>query len=543
MEPKNTEQQQAHALFYQTELSQQQIADILNVNRKTLYLWIKEGDWLRTKYAVRNAPMQLTERYYAQLQALNDVIAAREEAPYPTKEESEIIKRLTTTIRQLGGRQTLGETVEILSMFLDTIQRQNEPLSKEVIPYMTKHIRSQTQNVPLDEKLRRTAQSIRFDKEYEDYLAKNPDPIPTPTEPNTTEPQSPDNTRTENPHPALTYGAAFGSVGCNPTNSRPTDNAGITSNGQQPPTTPVMATEETISPNGQQAPPTPVMARQDATLLNDQQAPPTHVMAGHETISPNEQQAPPTPVMARQEAISPNEQQVPSTPVMARHETISPNGQQVPSTPVMARHETISPNGQQAPPTPVMARQEAISPNEQQVPSTPVMARHEIISPNGQQVPPTPVMARHEAISPNGQQAPPTPVMARHEAISPNGQQAPPTPVMARHEATLLNNHQAPHCPTDRVTIGQRTPITIPIQNPSKPLPTQPISENSDTTITPQKNIESGAILLPSGEMYTPRTPEQMAETQAAYDAKWAVDRKMYRIMNGLPDEDDNKAA
>jgi hypothetical protein len=117
MAPNTTAKEQARRLYFQSNFTQQQIADIAGVNVRTVFDWINQGDWKRAKDMVLNAPTFLAEQYYHQLAALNKTIAARLDAPYPTKEESEIMRRVTATLKTVKGKRSRPELVEILADF------------------------------------------------------------------------------------------------------------------------------------------------------------------------------------------------------------------------------------------------------------------------------------------------------------------------------------------------------------------------------------------------------------------------------------------
>ncbi len=175
MEPKH---QQAFNLYFQTDLTQQQIADLLDINRKTLYTWIKQGSWARAKYAARHAPCILIDQYYAQLHAMNKEISGREERPYPTKEEAEIMRKLGATIKQIrpGDKITSAENVELMTDFLDHIQRQDPATVDTILPHLDKYVdfvldKGQGLNFSLEKQKYNDEQA---DKEYETWLAKQP---------------------------------------------------------------------------------------------------------------------------------------------------------------------------------------------------------------------------------------------------------------------------------------------------------------------------------------------------------------------------------
>ncbi|MBS1687282.1 MAG: hypothetical protein JSS96_01055 [Bacteroidetes bacterium] len=136
---------QAHDLYFQTDMSQSQIAELLNVNRKTLYLWMKEGNWQQVKRSARHTPSILAEQYYRQLAAINDKIEAREDQPYPTREEAEIIRKLTLTIGRIKTGQTVSEHIETMTRFMEQLKTEAPSLVKEILPYTDSFIKKAKQ--------------------------------------------------------------------------------------------------------------------------------------------------------------------------------------------------------------------------------------------------------------------------------------------------------------------------------------------------------------------------------------------------------------
>jgi len=160
-------QQKAHDLFFQTDLNQQQIADLVGVNRKTLYGWIKQGNWLRAKHAANYAPMILVEQYYAQLAALNNKVAARDE-PFPTKEEADIIRKISMTIEKVKNeKQAVCEIIELFTNFTNELKRKDMELTKKIIVHMDEYVKKHT-----DEgnpgKISR--QELEFEQEYQQWI-------------------------------------------------------------------------------------------------------------------------------------------------------------------------------------------------------------------------------------------------------------------------------------------------------------------------------------------------------------------------------------
>ena len=144
MEAKQNEYHQARNLYFGTTMTQQQIADMLKINRKTLQRWIDDGAWKQARYAAAHAPMVLTEQYYHQLGMLNKEIAERKERPYATKEESEIIKRLSSTVKTIDkGKPGIVQTIEVFTALTDTMMRKEHEFeaTKALVGYMDRHVR------------------------------------------------------------------------------------------------------------------------------------------------------------------------------------------------------------------------------------------------------------------------------------------------------------------------------------------------------------------------------------------------------------------
>jgi len=143
MEPSKL--RQAHDLYFQTDMSQSQIAELLDINRKTLYLWMKESNWQQVKRSARHTPSILAEQYYQQLAAINEQIAAREAQPYPTREEAEIIRKLTLTIGRIKTGQTVSEHIETMTRFMEQLKVDAPTLINEILPHTDKFIKKAKQ--------------------------------------------------------------------------------------------------------------------------------------------------------------------------------------------------------------------------------------------------------------------------------------------------------------------------------------------------------------------------------------------------------------
>ncbi len=160
------EQQKAQYLYLHTDFTQKEIAEQLDIDRKTLYNWMREGNWKRARYIVRNAPVVLVEQYYNQLGAINRDIENRQDRPYPTKEESEIMRKLATTIKSVAGdRRPVSDNIELFSEFTTFLKAKG--VAKQMMPYMNEYIQSKVREA---DALDFNAKGRKEDKEYENWL-------------------------------------------------------------------------------------------------------------------------------------------------------------------------------------------------------------------------------------------------------------------------------------------------------------------------------------------------------------------------------------
>ncbi len=161
--------EQAKRLFFQSKLTRAQIAAIIGVHPRTLFDWIREGDWKSARNTAANAPMFITEQYYNQLNAMNRNISERSDRPFPTKEEADIMRKLSMTIRQVKVRQGLSETIEIFALFSNFLRYKKPHIIEEVMHSMTDYLNTLKVNItqtPIDQ----YNQQQEIKKDWEQYL-------------------------------------------------------------------------------------------------------------------------------------------------------------------------------------------------------------------------------------------------------------------------------------------------------------------------------------------------------------------------------------
>lgn len=136
----NLQQQKARNLYFQTDMTQTDIADIIGVSDQTVYRWIKQNNWKQMKEAARQAPIAIVEMFYKQLYALNSSICNRDE-PIPTLQESEINRKLINSIDKLKKQASLSENIQVLMGFTGFLNRIDNELAKTVVLHADRYLK------------------------------------------------------------------------------------------------------------------------------------------------------------------------------------------------------------------------------------------------------------------------------------------------------------------------------------------------------------------------------------------------------------------
>jgi len=117
------EQQQARELYFQSGLTQAQIAEQVNVSGKTISTWVNEGKWNRLRAALEVTPAMMIEKLYLELAEINQAIDSR--APgqrFALPVEAETRRKILTSIRYIKEQQSAGANLEILVNFIEFLK-------------------------------------------------------------------------------------------------------------------------------------------------------------------------------------------------------------------------------------------------------------------------------------------------------------------------------------------------------------------------------------------------------------------------------------
>ncbi len=138
---KTEQKQQARNLFFQTELTKTQIAQHLNISRRTLSYWVKEGNWNRLKNAHNHMPAILAENCYHIFGHLTEYFLSERRLTNPVSyKDVDTLHKLTLTIKNLKSRATINESMQVLTYMLDNIKQHDEPLAQKITPYVDEYI-------------------------------------------------------------------------------------------------------------------------------------------------------------------------------------------------------------------------------------------------------------------------------------------------------------------------------------------------------------------------------------------------------------------
>jgi len=184
MVPKPTQQQLAKDLYLQTDKTQQEIADILNVNRRTIYLWVKNGKWAGMKNAAAQTPFTMQNEIHNHFSAINRRIRAREGDGCPTMQEVEMLRKLINMSAVIDKFHT-GAYIEAFQELTTYIYHKDIDLARKVTlhadNYIKGHIGDDDEEYArhLAENIERVEKNLENDTEVEDP-ALPPGPLPEP---------------------------------------------------------------------------------------------------------------------------------------------------------------------------------------------------------------------------------------------------------------------------------------------------------------------------------------------------------------------------
>jgi DNA-binding XRE family transcriptional regulator len=137
---KEADKKLAYELYMSTELSQRDIAERVGVTEKTISQWKTQGRWDIQKAALNVTPKVTIAGFLMQLEAMRKSIADRKENPWPTAAESDIIMKITKSMKMLQRDLTLSDYINAFEQLFKFINTSNPKLAREVLDFQNEFI-------------------------------------------------------------------------------------------------------------------------------------------------------------------------------------------------------------------------------------------------------------------------------------------------------------------------------------------------------------------------------------------------------------------
>ena len=155
---KTEQMQDALHLYLQTNLTKTEIAQYLNISRRSVNSWARDMEWDRIKNCADQIPMILAENNYLVMAKLQSEILSDQEAgkPLDLRKISTLCKVANTT-RKFATRNTLNDNIELRDLFLNHVNAQNPELALMIQPYMDSFLIGQAKASSKELKYRKAA--------------------------------------------------------------------------------------------------------------------------------------------------------------------------------------------------------------------------------------------------------------------------------------------------------------------------------------------------------------------------------------------------
>jgi len=155
------QQQDARNLFFQTDLTQLQIAEQVGVSQKTISIWANEGRWQKLKELSVKTPAIMIEEMYNELAEINLGIRKREPGyRFATPKEADTRRKLLASIRYVKEQQSAGSHMEVLINFSEFLKTYQPALVRDVVLAADAYLRGEKR---MGQKNKFTAYTLQTD--------------------------------------------------------------------------------------------------------------------------------------------------------------------------------------------------------------------------------------------------------------------------------------------------------------------------------------------------------------------------------------------
>ncbi len=138
----NDKRAQARNLYFESDLTQAQIAKLLGLSQKTISQYISEEKWKFIKDRAQQMPGIFLEQMNSELQDINDAIAARPKGErHATSSEAEVRRKILNSMASIKERQSTASHIEVLINFISIVAEENledaQLLNKYIYDYIS----------------------------------------------------------------------------------------------------------------------------------------------------------------------------------------------------------------------------------------------------------------------------------------------------------------------------------------------------------------------------------------------------------------------
>lgn len=133
----------AQLLFTQNpRILMKDIAAKVGVTPNTVTSWRRKDNWDKHRETIQKTRHEQLRNLYQELEALNNAIREREEAPYATKAEADTRTQITRSISNLEREMTAAQVVAVFNPFLDWLSDVDPAKAKLVVELQDAYIKS-----------------------------------------------------------------------------------------------------------------------------------------------------------------------------------------------------------------------------------------------------------------------------------------------------------------------------------------------------------------------------------------------------------------
>lgn len=126
----------ARMLYFNTDKSQKEIAELCKVSERTMSRWVSSENWAELKTSHHLSRDKAVNSLLSQIQELNNAILSREEGSrYATSKEADILTKLTKQISYLDKDLKLKDYVTVLQEEVSWIKEIDLEFAKKLTDF------------------------------------------------------------------------------------------------------------------------------------------------------------------------------------------------------------------------------------------------------------------------------------------------------------------------------------------------------------------------------------------------------------------------